>query len=132
MNAIMDFIRDSQGDPLTRDHLTICLDLHNIKHQYNISCMQNNANRVLFWVEEMKRENYNPAFCFRRLGEKSTHTGLELNDFILGIQTEFQRDMFVQYANKLVCVDATHATNSFQYFTDFFEMLPKYAQKDGV
>ncbi len=39
MNAIMDFIRDSQAGPLNRDHLTTRLDLHNIKHQYNISCM---------------------------------------------------------------------------------------------
>lgn len=39
MNAIMDFIRDSQGGPLIRDHLTTRLDLHNIKHQYSISCM---------------------------------------------------------------------------------------------
>lgn len=118
MNAIMDFIRDSQGGPLTRDHLTTRLDLHNIKHQYNISCMQkdnNDANSVLFWVEEMERENYNPALYFKRQGEMSTHTDVELNDFILGTQTEFKHDMFVQYANKLVCVDATHSTNAYDF-----------------
>ena len=59
MNAIMDFIRDSQAGPLTRDHLTTRLDLHNIKHQYNINCMekdQDDANSVMYWVAEMERE----------------------------------------------------------------------------
>lgn len=64
----------------------------------------------------MERENYNPVLCFKRQGEKSTHTGgVELNDFILGIQTEFQQDMFVQYAIKLVCVDATRGTNAYGF-----------------
>lgn len=64
----------------------------------------------------MERENYNPVLRFKRQGEKSTHTGgVELNDFIWGIQTEFQQGMFVQYANKLVCVDATHGTNAYGF-----------------
>ena len=118
MNAIMDFIRDSQAGPLTRDHLTTRLDLHNIKHQYNINCMekdQDDANSVLYWVAEMEREEHNPVLCFKSQGENSDHAGVEKNDFLLGIQTQFQQDMFVKYAQKLVCVDATHGTNSYDF-----------------
>lgn len=118
MNSIMDFIRDSQAGPLTRDHLTTRLDLHNIKHQYNISCMQkdhDDANSVLYWVAEMEREEHNPVLCFKSQGESSNHAGIETNDFLLGIQTEFQQDMFVKYATKLVCADATHGTNAYDF-----------------
>ena len=67
MNATMDIIRDSQAGPLTRDHLTTRLDLPNIKHQYNINCMekdQDDANSVLYWVTEMESEEHNPVLCF--------------------------------------------------------------------
>ena len=118
MNSIMDFIRDSQAGPLTKDHLTTRLDLHNIKHQYNITYVQNDNNdakSVLFWVAEMEREDHNPVLCFKAQGEKSNHVGIESNDFLLGLQTEFQKDMFVKYATKLVCVDATHGTNAYDF-----------------
>ena len=71
MNAIMDFIRDSHAGPLTRDHLTTHLDLHNIKYQYNINCMekdQDDANIVFYWVAEMEREEHNPVLCFKSQG----------------------------------------------------------------
>ena len=114
----MDFIRDSHAGPLTRDHLTTRLDLRNIKHQYNISCMQKdnyNANSVLLWVAEMERGEHNPVLVFKSQGEKSNYSGIEMNDFLLGLQTEFQQEMFTKYARKLVCVDATHGTNSYGF-----------------
>ena len=118
MNAIMDYIRDSQTGPLTRDHLTTRLDLHNIKHQYNISCMQkdhDDANSIMYWVAEMERADHNSVLCFKSQGDNSNHAGIESSDFLLGIQTEFQRDMLVKYATKLVCVDATHGTNAYDF-----------------
>lgn len=91
----------------------------------------NDANSVLFWVEEMERENHSPVLCVKRQGEKSTQTDVGLNDFILGIQTEFQHDMFVRYANKLECVDATHGTNTYDFppitvlvIDDYDERIP--------
>ena len=33
------------------------------------------------------------------------------DDFILGVQTEFQRDMLRQHGDLCVCMDATHGTN---------------------
>ena len=36
---------------------------------------------------------------------------LDKNDFLLVIQTEFQRDMFKKYGNRGVCKDATYKVN---------------------
>ena len=76
----MDYIRDSQTGPLTRDHLTMHLDLNNIKHQYNISCMQkdhDDANSIMYWVAEMEREDHNSVLCFKSQGDNSNHAGIE-------------------------------------------------------
>ena len=37
------------------------------------------------------------------------------DDFILGIQTEFQRDMLCKYGDMCVCMDATHGTNMYDF-----------------
>jgi len=64
MNSVMDYTSDSMCGPLNRDHLVTRLDLHNIKQQYNINCMQKaneDADSVLYWVQEMKSEEFNPV-----------------------------------------------------------------------
>ena len=118
MNSIMDNIRDTQFGQLTRDQLSTRVDLRNIKRQYNINCKEkdsDDASSVLYWVEEMKREAYNPVLCFKRQEEESSDDAVEKNNFLLGLQTEFQKEMFVKYAQKLVCVDATHGTTSYDF-----------------
>ena len=114
----MDNIRDTQFGQLTRDHLSTRADLRNIKRQYNIDCKEkdsDDASSVLYWVEEMEREQYNPVLWFKRQGQDSPDDGVEKNDFLLGLQTEFQKEMFVKYAQKLVCVDATHGTTAYDF-----------------
>ena len=118
MNSIMDYIRDSQAGSLTRDHLTTRADLRNIKHQYNIGCIKkdsDDARSVSHWVEEMQRDEYNPILCYKCQGEESDDHLVEKNDFLLGFQTEFQKEMFIKYASKLVCVDATHGTTAYDF-----------------
>ena len=68
MTSVMDYIRDSMCGPLNRDHLITRADLHNIKQQYNINCMQkasDDADSVLYWVQEMQSEKFNPVLFFK-------------------------------------------------------------------
>ncbi|XP_014679733.1 PREDICTED: uncharacterized protein LOC106819642 [Priapulus caudatus] len=134
MNSVLDYIRDNIVGPLHRDHLTTRADLRNIKQQYSINSMQkanNDADSVLFWVEEMTTEDYNPVICFKRQGEKSIYPGVENKDFLLGLQTEFQAKMFKQHAHKVVCLDGTHGTTAYDFqlitvmvIDDFNEGIP--------
>ena len=97
MNSIMVFTRDSQAGPLSRDHLTTRLDLH------NINCMQtdnNDAKNVVFWVAEIEREDHSPFLCFKVQVEKSNHFSMEWNDFLLGLKTEFKKEMFTKQLTK--------------------------------
>ena len=38
--------------------------------------------------------------CFNRQGQDSGDDGVERNDFFLGVQTEFQKEIIVKYAQK--------------------------------
>ena len=38
------------------------------------------------------------------------------NDFLIGIQTSFQRDMLVRFGPTAICMDSTHSTNAYDFF----------------
>ena len=37
-------------------------------------------------------------------------------DFLLSIQTEFQRDIMMEFDNNIICIDATHNTNMYDFY----------------
>ena len=53
------------------------------------------------------------------------------DDFALGIQTKFQRDMMIEFGNSIICCDSTHGTNHYAFplttvlvIDDFGEGVP--------
>ena len=118
MNSVMDYVRDSMCRPINRDHLITRADLHNIKRQYNINCMEkasDDTDSVLYWVKEMECEEFNLVLRFKQQGEKSSYNCVEEKDFLFGFQTQFQKEMFETHGNKLICVDATHGTSAYDF-----------------
>ena len=61
----------------------------------------------------MESHSYNPTLCFKPQGENQPDNmdNVAHDDFLLGIQTEFQRDMLLKYG--CICMDATHGTNAY-------------------
>ena len=52
-------------------------------------------------VKEMEFHSYNPILCFKPQGENQPNNmeNVAHDDFLLGIQTEFQRDMLLKYGD---------------------------------
>lgn len=77
---------------------------------------QNDLTSVTSWVEEMRTQLYNPIVIFKQQGqvqpEDMDNAGIA--DFLLGIQTEFQRDMLVKFG-ETICMDTTHGTNMYDF-----------------
>jgi len=117
IDSILDHIRDQASDSLGREHLISRQDVHNIKRQYNIDGVERHKNdqtSVCAWVEELQLLDYNPIVTFKPQGmEKEGSLGKD--DFILVIQTKFQCDMMKMFGPALVCVDATHGTNHYDF-----------------
>ena len=105
MERILDDIRESVSNGLCRQHLVTRQDLHNIKAQYNIDGIvrhKNDLTSVRVWVQEMSTLEYNPVLIFKPQGESKDN--FTENDFLLVLQTEFQRDMFQRFGSVAVCV----------------------------
>lgn len=138
LDRILDDVRDnSTSAGVGRQHLVTKQDINNIKRKLNLQCIQKHPNdlmSVCTWVQELKSLPYNPIVVFKPQEESSSHTssGCLTNDtFLLGIQTEYQRDAMQHYGNKIICMDSTHGTNIYDFLLisilvvdDFGEGLP--------
>ena len=98
IGRIIDNVRDCATGGITREHLITRQDIHNIKNHYNIEGIirhTNDLTSVCAWVEEMRALPYNPILLFKPQGatQPQDMDNVGIDDFILGIQTEFQKDM---------------------------------------
>jgi hypothetical protein len=94
IDRILDDIRESVYNKIERKHILKKQDIYNIKRQYNIAGIIRHSNDLLSvrsWVDEMKLNKYNSILLFKEQGDNTLNNGSK-NDFILCIQTEFQKD----------------------------------------
>ena len=118
---ILDDIRNPQQlDKISREHLVSRKDITNIQRQFNIMGIQRHPNdlvSVSSWVEEMEMLEYNPILLFKQQGEEPYDSCNRLlsQDFLLVIQTKFQRDMLSAHAESGICMDATYKINDYDF-----------------
>lgn len=133
IDKILDSIRDNIGSTIKRQHLINRQDINNIKRQFNVEGIERHHDdqmSVCAWVKELQSLEYNPITIFKEQGSGAKYM-LSKDDFILGTQTQFQRDVMKEYGNTLICMDATHGTNHYQFklitvlvLDDFGEGVP--------
>uniref|UniRef100_A0A1X7VUM5 C2H2-type domain-containing protein n=1 Tax=Amphimedon queenslandica TaxID=400682 RepID=A0A1X7VUM5_AMPQE len=103
VSNIFDSIREQSLDGvLHRKHLLCRQDIHNIKHQYNIEGVQLHSDdhtSVSLLVKNMMESMDNPVFIYKKQGQKQSPDINDLadEDFVVGIQTCFQRDMMIKF-----------------------------------
>ena len=90
----------------------------------------NDLSSVSAWVEEIKSLNYNPVLLYKIQGmpQSDEMDNIADQDFVLAIQTEFQRDMLMKFGNSTVCVDATHGTNMYDFHLITLLVIDEYGE----
>ena len=135
IDRILDDIRDSVDEGgLKRCHHSTKKDIQNIKRVCNVDGVQKHSNdytSVAAWVEELKSMEFCPVIAFKPQGVSSEREGVKDNDFLLALQTQFQLEMMKAFGGNVICVDATHSTNYYEYLLvtvmvvdDFGEGIP--------
>ena len=98
MEHILDSIRELVYNNIKREHLINRQDIHNIKTQYNIEGINHHANNLInvkAWILDIQALPYNSILIYKEHGRPQPDDLENLVDdnFLLHIQTEFQRDM---------------------------------------
>ncbi|XP_063969505.1 uncharacterized protein LOC135157532 isoform X1 [Lytechinus pictus] len=120
VDRILDDIRSSLSSSLERHHLVTKKDVKNIERSLGlngISRHNNDATSVSLWVQEVGADSdSNPVLLYKEQGAPCPDSlDLGLDDFALGIMTPVQRDMLRAFGNNIICMDATHGTNAYDF-----------------
>ncbi|KAF8786012.1 hypothetical protein HNY73_011491 [Argiope bruennichi] len=103
------------------------------RHLHNTVKPINDAMSVFCTVEKLKNEKYNPILIFK-LQKSDTIFGPSYLDSLpnrensLGFQIEVQKDMLMKYSHKILCIDATHGTNHYDFFLLSLHVQDEYGQ----
>ena len=119
LDKILDDVRSSVSDNFKRVHLLQRKDNHNIERIFKLDGGQrhhDDATSVAAWVEEMRGKGEgNVVLSYKPQGTSDDKTGLQTDDFIIVLQTPVQAEMLKKFGGKVVCVDATHGTNAYEF-----------------
>ena len=107
------------GAAVRRKHMVTKKDITNKRLLVKDMAVIHNkedAVPVDMFVQELCTEPYNPILLYNRQHETDKQCpSLAEDTFLLAIQTDFQRELYEQYAHKVVCIDATHGTNAYRF-----------------
>ena len=118
-DKILDDIRSSVSDTFKRIHLIQRKDINNIERALKLEGGQrhhDDATSVAAWVEEMREKGEDSVVLYYKpQGTDDDKTGLKREDFLIVLQTPIQAEMLKRFGGKVVCVDATHGTNAYDF-----------------
>ena len=121
-------IRENVGDrdkrhefqeTMSRKHFLSAQDVRNLRRKVEedrILRHSNDSTSTTIRVKELQQENFDPILFFKEQGVfNSAYPELPDDSFVLAIQTEFQKQLYVKNAHKILCVDSTHGTNAYRF-----------------
>lgn len=115
--------RHAFAEEAGRRHFVTRRDVLNLSRKVNHFSKirhENDAQSVDQMVRELRAEDVDPVLCYKRQGvEDPAYPKLPTEAFVLALQTNFQRELFDNFASTIVCLDSTHKTNchSFKLIT---------------
>ena len=118
---IIDDIRNICNDEgIKRNHLLEKKDLQNISSSFGIESARKHTNdqqSVHAWITEWEQSESNPVLFYKLQGHDYTEEDLNLttDDFIVILQSPFQKTLAKKFAHKGVCCDATHGTTAYDF-----------------
>ena len=115
-----------------RKHFTTKQDIANVRvkvKDLTVIRTQEDAVSVDLFVRELQQEPYNPVLLYKHQGENDpAHPTLPKESFLLAVQTELQRQLYKDHASKVLCIDATHGTNAYQFKLISVMIADEYGQ----
>ena len=116
--------RNTEMENVTKEHLVKKSNITDLKRHlgYNRRLHPDDSTSTYLLVQKLAKESYNPIVVYKPQGKDviigpTVYNDMDVgkNMFVIGIQTKEQRDMFIEGAKKIVCIDSTHKTNQYGF-----------------
>lgn len=131
---ILDDIRQSVSATFHRQHLVDRQDLAKVERAFalqNVQRHNNDHQSVLSWIGEWKSEmgDESPVlFCKFQGEEAKDEYVLPNDDFLMVVQTPFQREMLMKLAKNGICCDSTHGTNGYDFLLTTIHVIDEFGE----
>ncbi len=132
---ILEDIRESainEADEFTRQHLLEKKDVDNITRSFGLDQVrkhENDQESVKAWFEEWQSSESNPVlFCKIQGEDPPDDVDLCAEDFMIVMQTPFQKLMAQKFAEKGVCIDSTHGTTGYDFLLTTVMITDEYGE----
>ena len=104
---------DCFNQAVSRRHFLTKSDINNIEVKVNDGMMKQHKDDITMMVSEWKEEPFNPI---KPQGSQDPRfLTLSAETFVLAIQTQFQMELYCQYATTILCIDSRHGTNQYRF-----------------
>ena len=83
VQGVLDWIRESEGEKLDRQHLVNQQEVHNIRRKLNLKAIEKHIcdpTSVLSWDTELEGQEYNPVMFYKVQGEEKDNLS---KDYVL-------------------------------------------------
>ena len=130
----LDDSKGTVGSEILREHLVDKRDFFNIEKAFGLDNIQrhpNNHDSALSWIQEWEENDDNPIVFYNLQGQLKEEVALEKDDFVVTMQTEFQKHLMQKFVSKGLCCDTAHGTTSYDFklnslfvFDEFEEGVP--------
>ena len=121
-----------QGNEFTRYYLTAKKNLDNISKSFGISDVQKHSDdqeSVRACVEEWSHSENNPVLFHKYQGEPAPEgSDLTKDDFMIVLQSPFQKEMALKFATNGVCIDATYGTTGYDFLLTSVVVIDEYGE----
>ena len=111
--------RHSFGKDVKRSHLITTQDIANIKRKvidHTIMRHEDDALSVKMIVNECREEAFDPILLYKpQHSSIPYYATLPIDAFVLAIQTKWQKELYEEYSQSILCLDSTHGTNAYQF-----------------
>ena len=100
---ILDDIRESVGLEFQRELLVDKRDLFNIEKAFGLDNIQwhpNDQDNVLSWIQKWEGSDDNPIAFHQLQGQLKEELALEKDDFLVIMQTKFQKHLMQKFGSK--------------------------------
>ena len=132
-DKILDDVRDNIGADLQRIHLIDKQDIDNLARSFGVSSVQRHCNdqdSVSAWISEWKTKEHCPILYHKFQGESSDQFKKE--DFVIIIQTDFQRTLLEKFGCNGICGDSTHGTNMYDFVLTTMMVIDDFGKGQPV
>ena len=90
----------------------------------------NDAISTRTWVKQMKDMVYNRVLLFKCQGDEQSQSTDDIgkDDFVLIIQTKFQKDALMKYGNNAILVDSTHGLTHYDFYLTTVMVIDEHGE----